>query len=380
MFPTRWLVIPLFILLSAIPIIHAQEDCGSEYVVQPGDNLTVIAQRCGTTVDALREANPEVFSRILPGDVLALEVIPEVPPGPAVLLTPTTATVGATVNATVSSFPPNVNVRAGLGVPGQTAILVNQGTTDANGAFSTQFTIPAGTAVGLQLYVSVQTANAELVATSNPVTITAGGSGGSEPALVPTIEVFTPGIATAVPTVPTATPVPNTAQVITIIPAPTNALLTPPFSGALAPIPTPVGFNQFGTLFNQVNVYMVIPGDNGQRGPVFGCNDSLVAVQIAVPETVAPLTAGIDALLENPASTYGLADVVNPMADTDLEIVNIFILNGEAIINLTGSVTSGGTCEDTRLIAQMTATALQYNTVDRLSVYVDGVSLNNLLP
>jgi len=44
--------------------------CGASYVVQSGDTLGIIAERCGTTVAALKLANPGVGSLIYPGQVL----------------------------------------------------------------------------------------------------------------------------------------------------------------------------------------------------------------------------------------------------------------------------------------------------------------------
>lgn len=48
--------------------------CGTSYTVVSGDTLRKIADRCGTTVSALRKANPEIGwgSLIYPGQVLLL--------------------------------------------------------------------------------------------------------------------------------------------------------------------------------------------------------------------------------------------------------------------------------------------------------------------
>ena len=48
--------------------------CGTSYTVVSGDTLRKIADRCGTTVSALRKANPEIGwgSLIYPGQVLQL--------------------------------------------------------------------------------------------------------------------------------------------------------------------------------------------------------------------------------------------------------------------------------------------------------------------
>src|SRR5574339_733272 len=48
--------------------------CGTSYTVSRGDTLRIIAANCGTTVYALRRANPEIGSGdlIYPGQVLLL--------------------------------------------------------------------------------------------------------------------------------------------------------------------------------------------------------------------------------------------------------------------------------------------------------------------
>ncbi len=58
---------------------QAASSCGTSYTIVKGDTLTKIAAKCGTTVSALRRANPEIGSgnKIYPGQVLLL-------PGPLI--------------------------------------------------------------------------------------------------------------------------------------------------------------------------------------------------------------------------------------------------------------------------------------------------------
>ncbi|HEX8993592.1 MAG TPA: LysM peptidoglycan-binding domain-containing protein [Anaerolineales bacterium] len=46
--------------------------CGTSYIVKPGDSLGAIARRCGTTVAALRRANPNLGQWIYAGQSLLL--------------------------------------------------------------------------------------------------------------------------------------------------------------------------------------------------------------------------------------------------------------------------------------------------------------------
>lgn len=72
----------MFALLTALlittfavaPSALAAGNCGTSVTVVKGDTLRKIAERCGTTVSALRRANPEIGSGnlIYPGQVLQL--------------------------------------------------------------------------------------------------------------------------------------------------------------------------------------------------------------------------------------------------------------------------------------------------------------------
>ena len=69
-----------FILMAAVVLAtfgatgtaSAWSGCGSSYVVQPGDSLGMIANRCGTTVAAIRQANPNLGYWIYAGQTLYL--------------------------------------------------------------------------------------------------------------------------------------------------------------------------------------------------------------------------------------------------------------------------------------------------------------------
>ena len=81
MFAKRLLQITLIlaILLTSFAIprsASASGPCGSTYIVQPGDWLSRIANRCGVSLSALYAANPGVeYQRyIYPGQVLDLSV------------------------------------------------------------------------------------------------------------------------------------------------------------------------------------------------------------------------------------------------------------------------------------------------------------------
>jgi LysM repeat protein len=64
----------LFSTLAFAPPAAAQTSCGDRYTVVRGDTLFKIARHCGTTVNALKRANPEIKANnvIYPNQVLLL--------------------------------------------------------------------------------------------------------------------------------------------------------------------------------------------------------------------------------------------------------------------------------------------------------------------
>lgn len=123
--------------------------CGNTYIVQRGDTLGKIAQTCSTTVAQLVAANPIIRNPniIYPGWVLVIpQGIPQT--GAAVQISPTSGPAGTKISVAGSGFPANTNVQAGLGIFTPQLTAQSQASTqitvatNANGAFTTQMTIP----------------------------------------------------------------------------------------------------------------------------------------------------------------------------------------------------------------------------------------------
>jgi hypothetical protein len=128
-----------------------------------------------------------------------------------------------------------------------------------------------------------------------------------------------------------------------------------------------------------LKIYLVAIDDNGASGPLIGCGDSLVAVDVQVQPTVAVLRASLNALLAIKSSTYGQSGLYSALYQSDLEIENLFIQDGVAFIYLKGELLQGGTCDSPRIEEQLKATALQFSTVQEARIYINDKPLEAVL-
>jgi LysM repeat protein len=113
-------------------------------------------------------------------------------------------------------------------------------------------------------------------------------------------------------------------------------------------------------------------------GPV-GCGDTVVMVTRPVSPTAAPLTAALQQLLSIHTRFYGQSGLYDPLYNSNLTIQSVAINNGVATINLAGTLSLGGECDDPRVAAQFDSIGRQFSTVQTVQVYVNGQPLENLL-
>lgn len=141
------------------------------------------------------------------------------------------------------------------------------------------------------------------------------------------------------------------------------------------PSPEPIGTSK-GT-----SVYYVSIDDGGTGGVRFGCNDSLVAVPLATPLAGEPLQSSLRALL--PGSPGGSAPtpdgLYNSLASSTLAFVSGYFDGATVVVNLSGTIQSGGACDIPRVEAQLTHTAVAAVGATRAEIYIDGRSLSEVL-
>lgn len=131
-----------------------------------------------------------------------------------------------------------------------------------------------------------------------------------------------------------------------------------------------------------VNMYVVALEDNGQKGELIGCGDSLVAVQrevnVTSSSTQAAIYAALSILLSNKNETLEDGAYYNALYQSDLNIESVSVTNGAATVRLVGEMTLGGVCDDPRFEAQIRQTVLQFLDVTSATIYVNGQTLSEV--
>ena len=128
-----------------------------------------------------------------------------------------------------------------------------------------------------------------------------------------------------------------------------------------------------------VGIGLIALEDNGASGKAIGCNDSVVLVEQEVPYTVATLSAALSALLSVDESTHTQSGLYNALANSSLAIDELEIEDGVATLELTGSLSLGGVCDNPRVEAQLEETMLQFETVDEAVILINGEPLEEAL-
>lgn len=169
------------------------------YVIQEGETLGTIAAKFNTTVDDILISNPHITdsNQITAGQLLSIPggglydpvqdlaasrpVLPNTG-GPYALVAPNRAPPGGQVTLTGGGFPAGAEVRIGIGPEDSEFIVITTATTRADGGFSAYVVIPPEAPVGAQwVFVVRTTAEVDGVPTaravSNPLTVTASGTG-----------------------------------------------------------------------------------------------------------------------------------------------------------------------------------------------------------
>ncbi len=234
---------------------------------------------------------------------------------PTVVVTPQTVAPGETVQIVAQGFPPDAVIELGIGRPNSEYDVVGDASADSAGRVDTSMTIPAFVEPEDQWVIVVATQDHATKAISSVLQVTGEAA----------------ATATAGPSI------------------------------------------------SRTQIYLIAVGDDGQAGKEIGCDDSVVPVEIEIEPTIAPLTAALERLLSIETREYGQSGLYNALYRSDLSVEGINIVAGEARVALSGTLNLGGVCDNPRVKAQLSETALQYATVDRVSITINGTPLDDLL-
>ena len=329
---------------------------------------------------------------------------------PTVSLAPTSGPPGTTIQVTAEGFPPLKAVTVALGSEEAEDQVVRTVKTEDDGSVAAEVDVPASAEPGEELFVVVTEASGPVEAVSaafevtskeeettvsisprrgppgSGVSVSGGGfpsrepvdiglgRAGSEPEVVATVTADRDGGVEAQVVIP-ASAQPGERWVVMLSAGDGAAKASSePFVVTEAATPTPGG-----KVLTRTNIYLIAIGDDGRSGKAVGCGDSVVPVEVAIEPTTAPLRAALEKLLSLGVREYGDAGFYNALHASDLELETITVEDGEATIGLSGTLRLGGVCDEPRVRAQLRETALQYGTVDRVAIFINGKPLDSLL-
>ena len=197
----------------------------------------------------------------------------------------------------------------------------------------------------------------------------------------PTLTAEVPTTTATVTTLPT---VQNTPTATLPSPSPTVVQLTatqvqPTATQAQQVPPTATTSAPTTAAEQMVQIVLIELEGNGQSGPLVGCGDSAIPINVTIPRTQGVLRAALEKLLSAKQQFYGESGYYNALYQSDLQIASVTIEQGKAIIRLTGNLVLGGTCDAPRVEAQLEQTALQFSTVNDVAVFINDVPLEEAL-
>jgi len=159
---------------------------------------------------------------------------------------------------------------------------------------------------------------------------------------------------------------------------PTAAPLTAEPTQGLPSFPTPTSLAQPGGA-DRVQIYLIALEDSGKSGEPVGCGDSVVPVEVEIAPTQALLRAAIEQLIAIKDQFYGQSGLYNALYTNQFTVDKVTIDgNGVAQIELNGAFNVGGVCDEPRVVAQLTQTALQFQTVTDARIVINGTLLQDL--
>jgi len=129
----------------------------------------------------------------------------------------------------------------------------------------------------------------------------------------------------------------------------------------------------------RVRVFLIATQDGGRAGREAACGDSLVPVEVALPRPGPALEGALRALLAMTDPFDRASGLLDPLYASRLELAGIERQGAQVKVRLTGYVELGNACDNSRMLAQLSETAMQFRGISNVSFEVDGRPLRSLL-
>lgn len=143
--------------------------------------------------------------------------------------------------------------------------------------------------------------------------------------------------------------------------------------GAAVPAPDP------GATADRVRVFLIAPQDGGRAGRKVACGDSAVPVEVTLPRPAPALEGALRALLAMGDRYDRGSGLLNPLYASRLELAGLERQGAQVKVRLTGYVELGDSCDNSRMLAQLSETALQFRGIAYVQFEIDGQPLPGLL-
>ncbi|MGO2595829.1 MAG: GerMN domain-containing protein [Glutamicibacter arilaitensis] len=89
--------------------------------------------------------------------------------------------------------------------------------------------------------------------------------------------------------------------------------------------------------------------------------------------------ASMSTLLEDKDAEHGQSGLVNTLSASELTYVSASVSGDTVTVELSGEILSGGTCDDPRIVAQLTHTAMVAAGTGEAVILINGVDVNKYL-
>jgi hypothetical protein len=129
----------------------------------------------------------------------------------------------------------------------------------------------------------------------------------------------------------------------------------------------------------QVRVFLIAPQDRGRGGRKVACDDSAVPVEVTVARAAPAFESALRALLAMGDRYDRASGLLNPLYASRLELAGVERRGVQATVHLSGYIELGDACDNARILAELTETALQFRGISSVQFEVDGQPLRALL-